>query len=46
MRRVFEIIPNIGTEYLLLLCQKKDYFVVVEGRDSLKSTYIGDKFVG
>lgn len=46
MRKIFEIVPNIGTEYFLLLCRKKDCFVVVWRLDSLKSTYIGDVSVG
>ena len=45
MRKVFEIIPNIGTECFLLLAKRK-IILLFDGLDSLISTYIGDEVVG
>lgn len=46
MRKVFEIIPNIGTEYFYYFAKRKTILLLFEGLDSLKSTYIGNEFVG
>ena len=45
MRKVFEIIPNIGTECFLLLAKRK-IILLFDGLNSLISTYIGDEVVG